>query len=182
MRSNSRAPICPARPCAFRGAADRHRGSAVFRNLPATAAAFETTIQPFLENHCYDCHDARRHKADLNLEKFQTADDVTANPDTWDEVLLKLRTGEMPPEDEIRPEPADLARVTTWIADRIAEADARALPDPGRVIVRRLNRAEYNNTVRDLVGVDSSRPTTSRRTIPATGSTRLARCCRYRRS
>jgi Protein of unknown function (DUF1592)/Protein of unknown function (DUF1588)/Protein of unknown function (DUF1587)/Protein of unknown function (DUF1585)/Protein of unknown function (DUF1595)/Planctomycete cytochrome C len=122
---------------------------------PASAAAFETTIQPFLENHCYDCHDARHKKGDLNLEQFDSADAVVAHPDTWDEVLLKLRTGEMPPEDEIRPEPADLARVTTWIADRIAEADSRAVPDPGRVIVRRLNRAEYNNTVRDLVGVDA---------------------------
>jgi hypothetical protein len=121
---------------------------------PASAAAFETTIQPFLENHCYDCHDARHQKGNLNLEQFDSADAVVAHPDTWDEVLLKLRTGEMPPEDEIRPEPADLARVTTWIADRIAEADSRALPDPGRVIVRRLNRAEFNNTVRDLVGVD----------------------------
>ena len=121
---------------------------------PASAAAFETTIQPFLENHCYDCHDARRHKADLNLEKFQTADDVAANADTWDAVLFKLRTGEMPPEDEIRPEPADLARVTGWISDRIAEADAHAVPSPGRVTVRRLNRAEYNNTIRDLLAVD----------------------------
>ncbi len=121
---------------------------------PASAAAFETTVQPFLENHCYDCHDARRHKADLNLEKFQTVDDVAANADTWDEVLFKLRTGEMPPEDEIRPDPGDLARVTGWIADRIEEADARAVPDPGRITVRRLNRAEYNNTIHDLVGVD----------------------------
>src|SRR4029434_1831803 len=90
---------------------------------PPPAPAFETTIHPFLENHCYDCHDARHHKADLNLEKFQTADDVMAQPDTWDEVLLKRRTGEMPPEDEIRPDPADLARVTAWIDARIAEAD-----------------------------------------------------------
>jgi hypothetical protein len=120
----------------------------------ASAAAFETTIQPFLENHCYDCHDARHKKGNLNLEQFESADAVVAHPDTWDEVLLKLRTGEMPPEDEIRPEPADLMRVTTWIADRIAEADSRAVPDPGRVIARRLNRAEYNNTVRDLVGVN----------------------------
>ena len=96
-------------------------------------------------------------------------------------MLQKLRTGEMPPDDEIRPEPADLARVTAWIDARIAEADARAAPSPGRVIVRRLNRAEYNNTIRDLVGVDLARPTTSRRTTPVTASTRSARCCRCRR-
>jgi hypothetical protein len=118
------------------------------------ATAFETTVQPFLANHCYDCHDARHKKGNLNLEQYESAGAVLANPDTWDEVLLKLRTGEMPPEDEIRPDPADLARVTTWIDSQIADADEHARPNPGRVTVRRLNRAEYNNTVRDLVGVD----------------------------
>ncbi len=121
---------------------------------PAPTAVFETTIRPFLANHCYDCHDARHKNGNLNLEQYESVGAVLANPDTWDEVLLKLRTGEMPPEDEIRPDPADLARVTTWIDSRIADADEHARPNPGRVTVRRLNRAEYNNTVRDLVGVD----------------------------
>ena len=122
-------------------------------NAPVPTA-FETSVQPFLADHCYDCHDARRHKGNLNLEKFQTTSAVAADPDTWDLVLQKLRTGEMPPEDEIRPEPEDLARITTWIGHEVETADAAAPPRPGHVVLRRLNRAEYNNTIRDLVGVD----------------------------
>ncbi len=122
-------------------------------NAPVPTA-FETSVQPFLADHCYDCHDARRHKGNLNLEKFQTTTAVAADPDTWDLVLQKLRTGEMPPEDEIRPDPEDLARITTWIGHEVDAADAAAPPRPGHVVLRRLNRAEYNNTVRDLVGVD----------------------------
>jgi Protein of unknown function (DUF1592)/Protein of unknown function (DUF1588)/Protein of unknown function (DUF1587)/Protein of unknown function (DUF1585)/Protein of unknown function (DUF1595)/Planctomycete cytochrome C len=116
--------------------------------------AFETSIQPFLADHCYDCHDTRHHKGDLNLTRFRSPGDVAADPDTWDKVLQKLRTGEMPPEDEIRPEPEDLALVTGWIDREVQAADLAAPAEPGRVVVRRLNRAEYNNTIRDLVGLD----------------------------
>jgi Protein of unknown function (DUF1592)/Protein of unknown function (DUF1588)/Protein of unknown function (DUF1587)/Protein of unknown function (DUF1585)/Protein of unknown function (DUF1595)/Planctomycete cytochrome C len=117
-------------------------------------AAFESSIQPFFAEHCYDCHDTRHHKGSLDLSKFQTATDVSTAPDTWDLVVQKLRSGEMPPEDEIRPEPEDVARVTKWISDEVSAADAAAPPNPGHLVVRRLNRAEYNNTVRDLVGLD----------------------------
>src|SRR6476660_6289078 len=117
-------------------------------------AAFESSIQPCFAEHCYDCHDTRHHKGSLDLSKFQTAADVTAAPDTWDLVVQKLRSGEMPPDDEIRPEPEDVARVTKWSSDEVTAADATATPKPGHLVVRRLNRAEYNNTVRDLVGLD----------------------------
>ena len=121
---------------------------------PPLPTAFESSVQPFLADHCYDCHDTRHHKANLDLQKFQSSQAVTADPDTWDLVLQKLRSGEMPPEDEIRPDPEDVAKVTAWISREVEAADAAAPPDPGQVVVRRLNRAEYNNTVRDLIGLD----------------------------
>ena len=71
---------------------------------PPLPTAFESSVQPFLADHCYDCHDTRHHKANLDLQKFQSSQAVTADPDTWDLVLQKLRSGEMPPEDEIRPD------------------------------------------------------------------------------
>ena len=93
----------------------------------------------------------------LNFEKFQTADDVIAAVRTRGTrccsssapARCRRKTRFAPSRQTSRVSPA-------WIADRIAEADARAPPIPGRVVVRRLNRAEYNNTVRDLLGVDSS--------------------------
>ena len=95
--------------------------------------AFDTSVQPFLADHCYDCHDKRHHKGGLNLQQFESATDVVTDPDTWDKVLQKLRTGEMPPEDEIRPTPEDLAKVTTWILARGGGGRLAAPPDPGRV-------------------------------------------------
>ena len=121
---------------------------------PPLPTAFESSVQPFLADHCYDCHDTRHHKANLDLQKFQSPQAVAADPDTWDLVLQKLRSGEMPPEDEIRPAPEDVAKVAAWISREVEAADAAAPPDPGQVVVRRLNRAEYNNTVRDLIGLD----------------------------
>lgn len=119
------------------------------------AAGFDATVKPFLAQTCYDCHNNRRQKGDVNLEQFTAADAVAAHPDTFELMLQKLRAGEMPPEDEERPDPADVARVTAWIAGELSRIEARTPLDPGRVTIRRLNRTEYNNTVRDLLGLDS---------------------------
>jgi hypothetical protein len=115
--------------------------------------AFESTIQPAIAEYCYGCHNDTKRKGNLSLKPFRTLESVLADPNTWDHVLGKLRSGEMPPPDEPRPDPHLLAALTTWIDRTIEEADRRRPPDPGRVTVRRLNRTEYNNTVRDLLGV-----------------------------
>ena len=123
----------------------------------ASEQAFASEIQPFLEKSCYPCHGERRQKGGLNLEKFDSAAAIGAEPDIWDHALLKIATGEMPPEDEPRPLQEQLDRVTGWLEQILARADRAAAVDPGRVTLRRLNRAEYNNTIRDLLGV-SLRP------------------------
>jgi hypothetical protein len=117
-------------------------------------AAFETTVQPFLEDTCLPCHNERRKRGGLNLEPFQSVDSVARDPNTWEKALAKLRTGEMPPEEDPRPHPETLEAVTTWIDREIDRVDRTAAPEPGRVTIRRLNRTEYNNTIRDLLGVD----------------------------
>ncbi|NOT63735.1 MAG: DUF1592 domain-containing protein, partial [Acidobacteria bacterium] len=71
----------------------------------------------------------------------------------WETVLQKLQTGEMPPKGLPRPPAAELKAVIEWLKLAFEKADAEIKPDPGRVTARRLNRAEYNNTVRDLLGV-----------------------------
>ncbi len=72
----------------------------------------------------------------------------------WERVLEKLRTGEMPPKEMPRPDQARLKAVIDWLENEFHRADLLAKPDPGRVTARRLNRAEYDNTVRDLLGVN----------------------------
>jgi hypothetical protein len=127
--------------------------------VPVAAAVpdvegFETVVKPFLSNTCYDCHNNRRQKGDVNLQQFATAGAVAAHPDTFELMVQKLRSGEMPPEDEERPDPADVERVVGWIRAELQRIEARTPLDPGRVTIRRLNRTEYNNTIRDLLGVD----------------------------
>lgn len=120
----------------------------------APAGAIEKSIQEFFATNCHVCHNADLKSGGLNLEQFQNEADFMKARDTWERVLQKVRTGEMPPKGMPRPNPQELQSVIGWIERELDRADRLANPDPGRVTARRLNRAEYNNTVRDLLGVD----------------------------
>ncbi len=117
-------------------------------------AAFDAVVKPFFEKNCTDCHNNRRQKGGMNIERLANADLVATHLDDVEHMLLKLRTGEMPPEDEERPDQKDVEAVTVWIEREFSRLERVTPPDPGRVTARRLNRTEYNNTVRDLFGVD----------------------------
>ena len=93
--------------------ATRGRGpdSAAARSPTPDEAVFTDTVKPFLFRNCYQCHNERRTKGNLNLKRYTDAASVLADPNTWEHVLLKIRTGEMPPEDEPRPTPAELRLV-----------------------------------------------------------------------
>jgi uncharacterized protein DUF1592/uncharacterized protein DUF1588/uncharacterized protein DUF1587/uncharacterized protein DUF1585/uncharacterized protein DUF1595 len=122
---------------------------------PSAAAGFETLVKPFLAENCYGCHGNKKHKRDLNFEAIESVDSLTTDGDRWDDVVLKLRHREMPPDDE--PQPAEHQRqaVATWIARELARIEKATPPDPGRITARRLNRTEYNNTIKELLGVDA---------------------------
>jgi mono/diheme cytochrome c family protein len=126
---------------------------------PANDAAAEPTftrdVLPFLKGHCFQCHGdaAGKNKADLALDKFDGDLSVQQDRKTWDNVLHMLRAGEMPPMERPRPPAAEIQSVTKAIEGVLAKLDC-SKPNVGRVTVRRLNRAEYNNTIRDLLGVD----------------------------
>ncbi len=130
-----------------------------FAVSPATQQAqkpgsFEKSFQPFLAENCYACHNAKRASGELNLESYKTVAAIAEHREQWETVLLKLKTGEMPPKGFPRPDETQLKAVIAWLEAEFARADRAIKPDPGRVTARRLNRAEYNNTVRDLLGVD----------------------------
>jgi hypothetical protein len=116
--------------------------------------SFEESVRPFLAKRCATCHNAKLKTGGLALESFQTAASVTRERAAWERILQKLQTGQMPPPDAPRPDPAEVQAVTRWIEHEFDRSDRSASADPGRVTARRLNRAEYNNTIRDLVGVD----------------------------
>jgi len=123
----------------------------------ATVDQFQQTVLPVLAKNCLGCHSDRLHTGDLSLEPFRDARLAPQKPDVWQKVLAKLSAGQMPPRPMAPLSQSDLAAVTAWIRKlpgvTEAAADDPASADPGRVTTRRLNRTEYNNTIRDLLGV-----------------------------
>jgi mono/diheme cytochrome c family protein len=120
----------------------------------AVQDSFDTLVKPFLAEHCFACHGNQKQRKELNLESFTTAASLVEHGERWEMVAERLRAREMPPDDEPQPDDTVRQAVASWVARELARIDRETPPDPGRVTTRRLNRAEYNNTVRDLLGVD----------------------------
>jgi len=117
-------------------------------------ASFQTAVQPLLKTYCFECHGDGKHKGDIALDRDRDAEAVRADAKVWDTVLDRVHTEDMPPDDaDYQPSPAERDTITGWIERELYHMDP-ANPDPGRVTIHRLNRTEYNNTIRDLVGVD----------------------------
>ncbi len=117
-----------------------------------TTAPSIKEIQPTLNEYCYGCHNEQKKKGGLSLESYRDAKAVQADEKTWKEVLRRVRAGEMPPESKPQPSAGQRDKLAGWIETLLFPVDCNN-PDPGRVTIRRLNRVEYNNTIRDLVGV-----------------------------
>jgi len=124
--------------------------------VPSAALAqdFERTIRPVLTAHCYECHagDSKKAKGDFRIDRLspQVADDAAR--DGWRKVLKRIQAGEMPPKSKPRPPEMDLQLVGQWISAGLKAADLRRAAE-GRVVLRRLNRVEYENSIRDLLGI-----------------------------
>ena len=119
-----------------------------------SAGAFSKNIAPFVAKYCGDCHSGATPEAKLDLTKYGDLASVVHDRKIWRKVFFKLEAGEMPPQDQTQPKPDERAMVTHWIDDELARPVPFAEQDPGRMTIRRLNRAEYNNTIRDLMAID----------------------------
>jgi hypothetical protein len=115
--------------------------------------SFETEVKPFLAKYCLSCHSGEKPKGGVGLDKYLDEASLVKFKDVWDLVVQNLRQGTMPPPDKPRPTPGEIERLADWIEKKITQVDCQKARIPGRVTLRRLNRAEYNNTIRDLVGV-----------------------------
>ncbi len=138
--------------------------SPFLRNLPAEnestqqgkekKVSFAGDIQPFLKQHCADCHGKRRQRGDITFHQFTTEKTAVQNKKLWEKVAHVIRSGEMPPKGRKRPSLSEYDSVLRWIDQDVFKVDCGKDPNPGRPTIRRLNKAEYNNTIRDLLGVD----------------------------
>jgi len=112
-----------------------------------------------LDEFCARCHNDDDKIADLSIEDLRGADLLRgAHADEWEKILRRTSQGEMPPRNKPQPDPAAKAAFVSWLQTSL-DAYAAAHPDPGRATIRRLNRVEYANAVRDLLAlkVDMSR-------------------------
>ncbi|MCL4204657.1 MAG: DUF1592 domain-containing protein [Pirellulaceae bacterium] len=124
---------------------------------PSTASPraelFSRQVQPLLNRLCLDCHGPRQQEAEINLGLYDSAESVLRNRETWSKISEMLQFGAMPPDDAAQPTQAERESLVTWINGFLA-LDCSQVRDPGRVTIRRLNRVEYDNTIRDLIGLD----------------------------
>jgi hypothetical protein len=118
----------------------------------AGAAQFHRKIQPLLQEYCYECHGDGMNKGNVAFDELKSNQEIL-NPELWSKVMKNLRAGIMPPQKAPRPGVAERKVLEDWVKYEAFGIDPKN-PDPGRVTLRRLNRAEYRNTVRDLTGVD----------------------------
>lgn len=120
----------------------------------AIAGDFADTVQPFLAKHCVACHGPQMQMAELRLDQFKGEPDALRYPSVWDDVMRMVSLGKMPPPGSIVPTQRELESLTDWIDGNKSAMERHRTNRPRPVTARRLNRVEYNNTVRDLLGVD----------------------------
>ena len=124
---------------------------------PAAGAADPqpfSSVRGFLAKHCVACHGRNKQEGKRRFDSLRPEFSSQATAGTWHDILDQLRAGTMPPRDRPRPDPATARKVVDWITGRLrASGQLRTRPNDA---VRRLNRREYNNTLRDLLLIDTS--------------------------
>jgi hypothetical protein len=127
---------------------------AIFALLPGAMPAADLPVQKFLDAYCVSCHDSATKKGGLDLEKLSTDFKDQAAFDLWVKIHDRIRSGEMPPKArKERPEQAEAEAIVKRLEAGLSEAERARRAADGRAVFRRLNRTEYENTVRDLFGL-----------------------------
>ncbi|MBU6301864.1 MAG: DUF1592 domain-containing protein [Verrucomicrobia bacterium] len=118
----------------------------------------QPTLDPkhraFFQDNCLSCHNAEKQKGKVRLDNIAFRVDSVEQADLWQKVLNSINSGEMPPEDQKQPDPATKTDFLDDLSRLLVTARAVLSDSGGRITMRRLNRREYKNTIRDLLGVD----------------------------
>jgi len=130
---------------------------------------FTKVVQPFVENHCMDCHDADSARAGFRIDTLGTDFTAGNTADQWKEVMDNINSGKMPPKKKARPDAKEAFAAASWVAAKLRETELAAQGAGGRVPLRRMNRVEYANTVRDLFTLDANYARRIEKELPADG-------------
>ncbi|HEY2573526.1 MAG TPA: DUF1587 domain-containing protein, partial [Verrucomicrobiaceae bacterium] len=114
---------------------------------------FTQQVQPLLRQYCLKCHDAEKHKGDLDLTPFTSATKVQQEFKTWQKVLQQVEDEEMPPKDP-QPQLEEREQLAAWVREALESIDWSGQKSAGHVTIPRLTKEEYGHTLRDLLGVD----------------------------
>jgi hypothetical protein len=125
--------------------------SAVQGPRPVDRRTFDQDVRPVLQQVCAECHN---ESAPLNIDVYADPASLVTHREGWDKILARLRAGEMPPPTVAPPSDEEISALIAYVERELDRLDRAATPNPGRVTAHRLNRTEYANTVRDLLGVD----------------------------
>lgn len=115
---------------------------------------FAQKLRPYLEKNCVRCHGGEKPESDLALDTMPDLATAHKSRSEWVKVFDMLSVRGMPPADEEQPSAEETSAMASWIGEHLTKLECGGPRDPGRVTIRRLNRTEYNRTVRDLVGLD----------------------------
>ncbi len=139
--------------CLVLGVSAQNQNPGTRNPAPGTAAVATTPARDLVTNYCVSCHNDKLKTANLNLS-LADADHVFNSMETWEKVIVQLRSRSMPPPGRRRPDNSTYDTVASWLETELDRA-AAARPNPGRPAdLHRLNRTEYANAVRDLLGVE----------------------------
>ena len=114
---------------------------------------FASDVRPVLTKYCLGCHGPDKQRGNVRFDQIKDESAALKNPKLWEKVADNLRSATMPPQNKPQPTIPELDALNTWIDVAIFKVDCNGPKDPGRVTIHRLNRAEYNNTIRDLLGI-----------------------------
>ncbi len=120
---------------------------------PAADRTFKDKVTPLITKYCGECHNSKAQKGALALDVYLSEAHARKDRKTWETVQQRIAMGDMPPKKSLQPTKEEKEFLLTWIENSLTKVDCSLGKDPGRVTVRRLNRTEYNNTIRDLCGV-----------------------------
>ena len=116
-------------------------------------ARFRRDIKPLLVTYCYDCHGNGTSEGGRAFDELEARGELVNDTKVWTAMLQNVRAGVMPPEGSPRPTQEEFKRISEWAKRDVFRIDP-AHPDPGRVVLRRHNRLEYQNTIRDLLSYE----------------------------
>lgn len=107
----------------------------------------------FIKRYCLECHSGEKPKASLDLSRFDSMDKILSEALLWDDILIRLSQGDMPPKEADLPTLNERSEFLNWVESSLQKAACQSGPHAGPAVLRRLNRAEYSASVRDLLDI-----------------------------